>query len=286
MHNIDSQTRVYGIIGNPVGHSLSPLMHNLAFQKLNINAVYTAFPVTDVKAAIDGIRALNIAGLSVTIPHKTSVIDHLDSIDPIAEKMDAVNTIINENGQLKGYNTDGIGAYKAVLERIPSLDNKNVFIIGNGGTAKAIAYTLLEKAKLNELILLGRNENRLAEFVSHLNEKINFKNISAIINSENEKIEEALNRSQVIINTTPVGMSPDDEGIPIPEVFITNKHIVFDAVYKPLETRLLKAAKDRGAITIDGLEMLINQGIAQFEIWTSQKAPKEAMSEVIRKTMI
>lgn len=286
MQEINSQTQVYGIIGNPVRHSLSPVMHNLAFRELNINAVYTAFPVIEVKQAIEGIRALGISGLSITIPHKTAVIPYLDWIDPIAEKMDAVNTIVNEDGQLKGYNTDGIGAFSAIIERINSLDNKKVFIIGNGGTAKAIAYTILEKSNLGELSILARNESRLQDFVSHLNEKINFKNINAIVSTEEDKIERLIKESHVIINTTPVGMSPDDNGIPIPESYMGKQHIVFDAVYKPLETKLLKAAKLNGAKTIDGLEMLINQGVAQFELWTSQKAPKEIMAKAIRNFMV
>lgn len=282
---VNSYTDVYGIIGNPVRHSLSPIMHNNAFKALGINAVYLAFEVKQVEEAIKGIKALGIKGVSITIPHKETVIPYLDYIDPTAEKIGAVNTIVNEDNILKGYNSDGIGAYNSIVEKEIDLNDKKVFIIGNGGTAKAIAYTLLDRAKLGHLFILGRNENRVNQFIANLKKQLSFDSITPFLDLNNPALIKAITESDVVINTSPVGMTPDDHSIPIDSKLIQKGQIVFDVVYKPIVTRLLSEAEQQKAITINGLEMLVNQGVVQFELWTKTKAPKELMYSSILNSL-
>ncbi len=283
LSTIDGDTRVFGIIGSPVRHSLSPMIHNAAFNHLGLNNVFLAFPADQVEKAIQGMRALDIQGLSVTMPHKTSVIPFLDWIDPIADKMNTVNTVVNDNGVLKGYNTDGLGAYHSITDIGMDLTGKSVVILGNGGTAKAIAFTLLDQVALKHLYILGRSSDRVQGLVDHLKEATDMDHITSFINSNDSDFIREVKESELIINTTPIGMHPDVEGVPLPPELVSESHTVFDVVYKPAQTCLLKEAESRGARCINGLEMLVNQGVIQFELWTQKKAPKELMFEVIRK---
>ncbi len=283
LSTIDGDTRVYGIIGNPVRHSLSPIMHNAAFSHLELNNVFLTFPVEQVKDGIQGMRALDIQGLSITMPHKTTVIPFLDWVDPIAMQMNTVNTIVNEKGVLKGYNTDGLGAYRSITDIGLDLNNQSAVILGNGGTAKAIAFTLLDQVTLKHLYILGRSADKVQGLVDHLKEATGIDRITSFVNSDDPDFIKAVKDSEILINTTPIGMSPDVEGIALSPELILEGHTVFDVVYKPTQTRLLKEAESRGARCINGIEMLVNQGVIQFELWTQKKAPRELMFEVIRK---
>ncbi len=283
LSTINGDTRVYGIIGNPVRHSLSPIMHNGAFSHLGLNNVFLTFPVEQVKDGIQGMRALDIQGLSVTMPHKSSVIPFLDWIDPIAKKMNTVNTIVNEKGVLKGYNTDGPGAYRSITDIGLNLNDKSAVILGNGGTAKAIAFTLLDQVALKHLYILGRSADKIQGLIDLLKDSTDTDIITSFVNFEDPNFIRAVKGSEIIINTTPIGMHPDIEGIPLSSELISEGQTVFDVVYKPTQTRLLKEAESRGARCINGIEMLVNQGVIQFELWTQKKAPRELMFEVIRK---
>lgn len=266
---IDGTTTLHGIIGTPVKHSLSPAMHNAAFEKLNLNSVYLAFEVEpdQVKNAINGIRALEIRGVNVTMPHKSAVMDFLDELDPIAIEIGAVNTIVNSNGILIGYNTDASGAMEA-LEEKTKLSGKTALVLGAGGAAKAIAFAL--SAKGAKVTIANRDFDSGEQLAQSIEG-------TAIQLNQASGVD-----TDIIINATPVGMHPNTEEMPVEEKVLKNK-IVFDSVYNPVETKLLKVAKKNGCETITGLEMLLNQATHAFELWTGKKPPKETMRNALLK---
>ncbi|MCK5542424.1 MAG: shikimate dehydrogenase [Desulfobacterales bacterium] len=266
----DSKTDLYCIFGNPVTHSKSPIMHNALFNDNKINAVYLAFNINDIKTGINAIRELDIKGVSITIPFKEKVIEFLDDIDPEAKEIGAVNTIVNRNGKLTGFNTDWSGGVKPVKEL--GIIGKTVGIIGAGGAARALAYGI--KKNGGKLTIINRSQKNGEHLSSLFN--CNFINFN--------KIE--TNSFDIIINTTPLGMTPDIKNTPFKKEYLKKNMIVMDIVYNPLETQLIKDAKNAGCKTIDGLSMFINQGVKQFELWTGIKSTKKFMSESLKKTLI
>jgi len=267
---INGKTQLYGIIGNPVTHSLSPAMHNAALHVSDIDAVYVPFPAVDIKDAVTGIRGLGIQGLSVTIPHKEAVMPFLDSIDPVAEKIGAVNTLINRDGRLTGLNTDWLGATRALEEEI-DLNGAKAVILGAGGSARAIGFGLLERGA--DIILCSRTESRgraLAEVLG----------CSWISLEDPEQVS-----GDILINATSVGMVPDIEKSPVPEGIVSHFRVVMDIVYAPMKTRLLQEAESAGCTIINGLEMLLYQGVAQFELWTGETAPVSVMRDALAKAL-
>ncbi|MCW5202764.1 shikimate dehydrogenase [Desulfobulbus sp. US4] len=278
--SIDGKTELYGIIGNPVRHSLSPAMHNAGFATMGMNWVYVPMEVSDIEQGIAGLRALGFRGVSVTVPHKEAVIPFLDEIDPVAEKIGAVNTLVfqkEKNGQviLRGLNTDWLGANTALAERV-NLQQSRVLVIGAGGSAKAVGFGLVQAGA--EVII----SNRTAE---------TGKALADWLGCPFMPLEEVADVSaDVLINTTSVGMEPDNEGIVVPPSLLSRFSVVMDIVYAPLETRLLREAKAAGCQTIDGLAMLLYQGAAQFKIWTGGKPPqlimRSALEEELRRRAI
>ncbi|MDI6853255.1 MAG: shikimate dehydrogenase [Deltaproteobacteria bacterium] len=260
---IDGTTKIYGILGRPVEHSLSPAMHNAAFRELGLNAVYVAFPVTDLRQAVAGLRGLSIRGASVTIPFKEEIIPLLDAIDPQAARMGAVNTVVNREGLLKGYNTDSPGAVAALKEKTAIAGN-HFLILGAGGASRAILFGILEEGGRVSLtdIDAGRALALAAEF-----------GVEALAPHDLSRCQ-----ANILINATPVGMAPQVDDIPINPELLGRFTLVMDIVYRPLKTRLLREAADRNCRIIDGLKMLIYQGAAQFELWTGQKPPVEVMA--------
>ncbi len=254
--------QLYGILGHPVAHSLSPVMHNAAFSYLRIEACYVPFDVTDIKAAIQAVRILGIRGVSITVPHKISIMPHLDHIDDTAQKIGAVNTVVNRDGKLTGTNTDGIGAIRA-LSRAGSLKRKRIVVIGAGGAARAIGFGV--RSVGGKVIIVNRTIDRGRKLAEDLGcDFVPLDKITAV-------------DADIIVNATTVGMHPDSDTSPVPSECLKPGIVVMDAVYSPLKTRLLKDAETRGCMTINGLYMLIYQGAAQFEIWTGEKAPVEFM---------
>jgi shikimate dehydrogenase len=273
--SITGKTRVCGVIGDPIEHTLSPVMHNAAFKELNLDIVFLAFKVkqAEVGNAVNGMRALNILGLNVTMPHKKAVIDHLDKLDQNAKFLNAVNTIRNKNGNLLGFNTDGVGALKALKENgVPSRGRK-VLLLGAGGAARAIAYTLTKEA--DELVILNRTVKQ-AEGLAKLLSKVHKKQVTGGALSPS-LIKQHLQDSDILINATSVGMKPNANQSPVPPELLRANLAVMDIVYNPVETKLARDAKAAGAKVISGVEMLIFQGAASFEIWTGRKAPVEVM---------
>ena len=278
---ITGKTLITGVIGHPIEHSFSPPMHNNAYKLMNMDYKYVPFhvEVENLKHVITSAKTLNIKGLNVTIPHKTTIIPYLDEIDETAEKIGAVNTINFKDGIAKGYNTDGIGAIVSI-EKYTSLKDKNIMIIGAGGASKAITFTLLNK-NITQLIVANRSKDNAQKLITNLKNQTNFENIDFI---NIKKTDNVIDDVDIIINTTPIGMYPKDEvAPPIKTDKISSKHTVMDIIYNPLETQLLKQSKKQGATTIPGTHMLINQGIKAFEIFTGKTPSYESFEKPLLK---
>jgi len=271
---ITAKTKMCVIIGNPVEHSLSPAMHNAAYEALGIDNqfVFAAakVKVEDVKKVVEAVRVMGIRGLTCTIPHKLEVMKYLDEIDLIAQKIGAVNTVVNDDGVLRGYNTDWLGVVTP-LKKVVKLKGKKVAILGAGGAARAMSYgAMAEGAKLK---IFNRDFEQAKSLAQEFEgEAGDFSEIRELIDFD------------IIMNATPVGMTPRENQTLVPEELFNANQVVFDAVYTPRETRLLREAKLRGAKIITGLEMLLYQGTAQFELYTKRKAPVEVMRRVLLST--
>ncbi len=276
MHPIDTDTQLCGVIGSPVGHSLSPRIHNAAYDAADLNFVYLAFEISDVGGCLAGMRAMpNFRGLSVTIPHKLAVMEHLDELEPMAEKVGSVNTITNDGGRLIGSTTDGPGAVRAFDDAGVSLVGKRVLFLGAGGAVRAVAFAVAELCSPAGVTILGRNPERVAPLVEDLRAKTSCTFETGDLSGE---IEEAMACHDVIIHGTPVGMEPERSGETcVPAETLQPEHVVFDMVYTPGETRLIADARAAGCTVVYGIEMLLNQAALQFEGWTGEAAPLAAM---------
>jgi shikimate dehydrogenase len=282
---ISGKTRVCGVIGDPIEHTMSPVMHNAAFKELGLDYLYVPLRVKreELSKAVESMRALNIRGLNVTLPHKVAIISFLDELDPLARKIGAVNTIVNDDGVLTGYNTDATGFLQALLDKGVKPEGKTAVILGAGGASRAISFILAERDAylviLNRLLELDWAEE-LAQRVS----KVSKKGVKALeLNEKN--LEMVLEGADILINATSVGMSPDVDETPVPTRLLKPGLIVFDIVYNPIQTRLLKEAETAGAQTIDGLDMLAWQGAIAFEKWTGRKAPLDLMKKEAIKAL-
>lgn len=273
---IDGRTRVVCLLGDPVEHSLSPAIHNACFKKMGLNYVYVAFRVEReaLRKAIEGMKALNIVGANVTMPHKTEALNYLDEVSEDAMRIGAVNTIVNRNGVLIGFNTDGVGALKSV-ERFTSIDGARIIVLGTGGAARSIISSLLEKA--SKIVVLGRRVEKAVELANRFGGKVSGKSI--------KELDDELRRANMLVNATPVGMEPNIEESLVPRRLLRRDLIVFDVVYKPVKTKLLRDAEDAGCLTIDGLWMLVYQAAESFKIWTGRKPSVEYMREVALKEL-
>ena len=278
--DIGPLTTLCALIGNPVAHSMSPAIHNRAFAELGLDYVYVAFRVEDVGAAVAGMRALtNFRGMSVTIPHKVSIIKHLDEVAAVDRGIGSVNTVVNDGGRLKGSGSDGPGALEALIDAGVRVAGKNVTILGSGGAARAIAFSLAAKAKPASLFLLGEVEPELKALKRDLVRKTGANATCALL--EPAALEARLAESQVLIHCTPVGMHPKTSSSLVPKLLLHRDLAVMDIVYNPLETKLLADAAARGLKTISGVEMFVNQAVIQFELWTGKTAPREVMRAVV-----
>lgn len=279
--NIKGSTNIAGLIGHPVEHSFSPPMHNAAFEALDMDWAYVAFDVdpSDLKTAIQGAKSLNIKGFNVTIPHKIEVMKYLDEIDDVAALIGAVNTIDFKN--MKGYNTDGIGAVKAI-EEVTSIKNKNVIVAGAGGASRAISF-YIAKYGAESITVLNRNVEKARNLARDVSDSGLIGNVGSDSIGE---INSYLDEGDILINTTPVGMHPHTDDKPI----ATAKHLnedmtVFDAVYNPNETVLLKEAVKAGAKPVYGIKMLLYQGAESFRIWTGENPPVDVMENALKDSL-
>ena len=282
--SINPQTRVYALIGNPVSHSMSPAIHNAAFMELDQDCIYVAFQVEDVKSALAGMRALdNFRGMSVTIPHKIEVMQYVDEIPDVDRHIGSINTVVKEDGKLIGFNTDGPGALKAIGDAGVKLAGKNVLMLGAGGAARAIAFTLAQKGSIGKLVLLDINEEFLSQLTGDLKSGTDAVIVPGALNQA--AVEEHMASADLIINCTPVGMHPNVDATLVPEHLFRPGQVIFDVVYNPLETKLLRQAKAKGLKAIPGVEMFINQAILQFERFAGADAPAELMRSVVMEQL-
>ena len=277
---INAHTQLCCVIGNPVEHSLSPAIHNAAFQKLGLNFVYLAFQVQAIGDAVKGLRALgNFRVASVTIPHKMAAVPFLDMVEPTARHIGAINTIVATGGTLTGYNTDATGALRALREGAVALRERHVIMLGSGGAARAIAFALGTEAGINRLTILGIDVRERIALARDL--QSNTEMTVQELPLDEEALRKVLPDAHVLIHCTPMGMWPNVHETSVPAALLHPGLTVMDIVYNPRDTKLLKDAKAAGCRTIPGLEMFVHQAAAQFELWTNQAAPADVMRAVL-----
>jgi len=278
--DINAHTQLCGVIGNPVEHSLSPAIHNAAFQKLGLNFVYLAFRVEAIGDAIKGLRALgSFRGASVTIPHKVTAVPFLDSIEPTARHIGAINTIVAAGGILTGYNTDATGALRALRENSVALKGRQVVMLGSGGAARAIAFALGSETGIDRLTILGIDGRERTALARDLQSKTEITVQASPL--DEGTLRKVLPDAHVLIHCTPMGMSPKVRETSVPATLLHAGLTVMDIVYNPRDTQLLKDAKAAGCCTIPGIEMFLHQAAVQFELWTNQAAPTDVMRAVL-----
>jgi shikimate dehydrogenase len=277
---ITAQTQLCGLLGNPVDHSLSPAIHNAAFEKLGLNFAYLAFPVEDLENAIRGIRALgHIRGFSVTIPHKVAIMPLLDSVETTAKHIGSVNTIIKDRGLLVGSNTDASGALQALRQGGVDLAGQRVVMLGSGGAARAIAFGLSVEGNIGHLTLLGIDDKERSTLANDLKAKTGISITDAPLDAST--LGPALADAHLLIHGTPIGMYPKIEHSCVPKELLHPGLTVMDIVYNPLNTQLLQDAQAAGCRTIQGIEMFLHQAVAQFELWTGESAPVDTMRDIL-----
>jgi shikimate dehydrogenase len=266
MLRITPCTRFYGVMGDPVAHSLSPLMHNAAFGQTGVDGVYVAFHVTDLVGAVAGVRALNVSGCSVTIPHKIAIMDLLDEVEPAARRIGAVNTIVNDAGRLIGFNSDSPGAMAALLEKTP-VAGRHTAVIGAGGAARAVAYGI--KHHGGRLTIVNRSPEKGRRLAGEMGgEFIGLDDFTG-------------DRVDILVNTTAVGMTPETDCMPVTQSCLRPAMTVMDIVYNPLDTLLLRTARQIGCRVVDGVAMFVHQGAIQFERWTGKTPPVQLMRDTV-----
>lgn len=277
---IDTETQFCAVIGNPVGHSLSPTIHNAAFQATGLNYVYGAFRVEDVGACLQGMRAMvGFRGLSVTIPHKVDAMAHVDGLSDMARQVGCINTVTNEDGRLLGSITDGTGTLRAFREAGVALDGKHVAFLGAGGAVRAVAFAFAVESGCAGITLLARKPEKAARLAEDIRPHARCSVASGHLEDD---IEAVMATHDIVVQGTPVGMYPNHENaICIPASTLRPAQVVFDMVYRPLETTLLREARARGCTTIPGTEMLVQQAAEQFETWTGTGAPVDVMREAL-----
>ena len=271
--------KTFCIIGDPINHTLSPLIHNTAFFYLNLNYSYIAFKVSqfDLEDSIHSLKRINAAGFNVTLPHKESIIKYIDGLSEEAKTTGAVNTVNNENGKFIGYNTDIHGIITPIEERGINLDNAQILILGAGGSCRAALVALSKKKGIQNINIVNRDQNRLNKVIE-LGKKMGL-NCSPLDYNDINLLKETSLKSNLIINTTSIGLN--NESSPLKSNFMMKNAFVFDIIYRPLYTDLLRNAKEAGSNIIFGYEMLIHQAAKSFEIWTKVSAPINAMKKAL-----
>jgi len=255
------RTQLYGVIGNPIGHSLSPLMHNAAFAQRRMNAVFVPFLVRDLADFMRSVKPLRISGISVTIPHKQQILQYLDECDPLAAEIGAVNTVVVRAGKLHGYNTDHLGVLQSLGRKI-KLEGSRVLVYGAGGAGRTVAHAAA-RAGAHVFFCARRPESARSAARDFGAEALDRKDLREL-------------DFDAIVNATPIGMMPHEDESPLDAAEL-RCNLVFDLIYRPMRTRLLRLAERRGIDTLSGVEMFVAQGVAQWELWTGEKAPVKAM---------
>lgn len=280
-------TKIVGVIGHPIKHSFSPFMHNKAFDMLNLDYVYLPFdiPTQYLKGAVSGMVTFNMAGLNVTLPHKEKVIEFLNDVSEEASVIGAVNTIVNENGILHGYNTDVHGIIESLNPFRDEITNQEISVIGAGGASRSVIYTLIRHFKVRRINIINRTLQIAESLKDYFQSKMLYKSIKTyeLLPPDVTRI---FRKSKLIINTTPIGMFPevDDAATTIAKSF-KEGHIVFDVIYNPYKTKFLQIAESQGARVVSGLTMFVEQGAKSFELWTGQEFPREEIYKMLKENL-
>lgn len=276
-NKFNHNTKIIGIIGHPIKHSFSPLMHNIAFDLSGLNFIYLPFdvPLSQLKDTLKGIVALGIKGFNVTLPLKEKIIPLLKDVSEEASIIGAVNTVVNDDGTLRGYNTDVNGVIESLNPFKDELLNSTVSVIGAGGASRSVIYALIRNFKVGQINIINRTEQIAESLKEYFSSKMIFNKIKAY-HLVPPDVVKVLQDSTLIVNTSSIGMFPDidDSATTIPESFGKGQ-IVFDVVYTPVKTKFLKIAEQQGAKIITGLKMFVEQGAHSFELWTGEKMPTE-----------
>ena len=281
---ITGHTRLTALLGSPVAHSISPLMHNEAFQLLNLDYAYLCFDVNEetLPAAVDGLKACGIRGFNLTMPNKNQIVKLLDELSPAARLIGAVNTVVNDKGHLVGYNTDGVGYMQAVKDAGYDITGKTITIMGAGGAATAIcAQAALDGVE--KIHIFARETSRFWERTQKLVENINSTlPCKAVLheNKDTDALAGAISESALLLNATSVGMAPDTDSTIIQDTSLYHPDlIVSDVIYNPRETRFLREAREAGCRTFNGMYMLLYQGAEAFRLWTGKEMPIKEIKE-------
>lgn len=284
--NIDGTTKLVAVIGNPLSHTLSPLMHNCYFQALKLNHIYVPLEVEEkeLSIAIQGLWSLGFIGANVTIPYKEKIMDYLVEISEEARMIGAVNTLVRSAEGFKGENTDGKGFLNSLKENNWFPQGKKVVLLGAGGAARAVGTTLaLNGAR--EVTIVNRTLPKAKEIAHKISNQIGIK--ASVTGWDDLSLKDAVPNADIIINTTPLGMKPNlNEAPPLNTEWLRPGQLVADLIYNPLTTKFLEDAKRQGADTVNGLGMLIHQGIFSFELWTGKKPPVEGVMELLEKHLL
>lgn len=281
---ITSETKLYALMGYPIGHSLSPAMQNAAFEARGVNGVYVVLKVSPpmLRTAVEGLRAVGVAGFNVTIPHKVSVIRYLDGLDSSAASLGAVNTVVNNNeNRLIGHNTDGAGAIAALKEAGVHLEGLCAMILGAGGAARGVVFSLAPAVE--SIVLLNRTGPKASKLAKDAAKALgaNVKGMRLTA----ETLSENISSADLLINATSVGMHPKTKESLVDKNLLRSDMAVFDIVYNPVRTQLIRDAEAVGAKTVGGLSMLVYQGALAFELWTKKKAPVDVMFKAVESQM-
>ncbi len=271
----DAHTKTLGLVGDPVEHSLSPLLHRLLIEALGLNCCYHAFRVQsrDLPAAVAGLRALGVMGVNVTIPHKEAIVPLLDAVAPEARALGAVNVVVNDGGRLVGANTDVVGISRALRRHGVSLEGKEAVVLGAGGAARAAVWAMAQEGA-RRIYVHARSAAKGEELVRGLTSS----GLSAPVRAlpwETRALDRSLARADVVVNATPVGMWPRHDESPLPPGLLCPGVVVFDLVYNPLRTPLVREAEKTGAHAIVGLDMFIFQGVEAMALWTGRRPTEE-----------
>jgi shikimate dehydrogenase len=284
MSRIEPGFSVCALFGHPVGHSLSPAMHNAGFEALGLPLVYVAHDVEPGRLpdAIRSARTLGYRGLSITIPHKVAALECMDEVDATARAIGCINTVVNDDGRLIGHNSDGRGAINALRAAGADPEGRRVLVIGSGGAARAIAMSLAMQARPADLLLLGVVPDELARLAADVGRQLPGVRSQAL---DQTTLGPAMGEAQIVIHCTPIGMHPQSAQSLVPATLFSSKQVVFDVVYNPRKTKLLADADAAGCRTISGIEMFLGQALVQFELWTGRPAPSDVMRCVLEERL-
>lgn len=283
-NKFNHDTKIIGVMGHPIKHSYSPLMHNLSFELAGLDYIYLPFdvPTTGLNDALKGMTALGIKGFNITIPHKEKIAQYLTDVSEEANVIGAVNTIVNDNGILHGYNTDVDGIIATLNDYKDRITDSEVSVIGAGGAARSVIYTLIRNFKVRKINIVNRTYEKAESVKEYFSTKMLFDKIKTyeLVPPDVTKV---FKNSKLIINTSAIGMFPNEDDAPtmIGESF-NSKQIVFDVVYNPVKTKFLTLAEEQGATVLDGLTMFVEQGARSYELWTGEKMPVEKIYSTLK----